>query len=29
MRTKNLHIYEQFLIINKEWTPIEKKIIEI
>jgi hypothetical protein len=28
-RTKNLHIYEQFLVINKEWTPIEKKIIEI
>jgi hypothetical protein len=28
-RTKNLHIYEQFLIINKEWTPIDEKIREI
>jgi hypothetical protein len=25
-RNKNLHIYEQFPIINTKWTPIEKKI---
>jgi hypothetical protein len=25
MKNKNLHIYEQFLIITTEWTPIEKK----
>jgi hypothetical protein len=24
-----LHIYKQFPIINKEWTPIEKKITKI
>jgi len=29
MRNKNLHIYEQFLIINTKWTPIEKKTTEI
>jgi hypothetical protein len=23
MKIENLHIYEQFLIINNEWTPIE------
>jgi len=29
MRNKNLHIYEQFLIIITEWTHIEKKTTEI
>ncbi len=29
MKNKNFHIYEQFPIINTEWTPIEKKTTEI
>ncbi len=29
MKTKKLHIYEQFLIINKGWKPIENKIKKI
>jgi hypothetical protein len=28
-RNKNLQIYKQFLIINSEWTPIEKKITKV
>ncbi len=28
-RIKNFHIYEQFLTIDKKWTPIEQKNVEI
>jgi hypothetical protein len=28
-RIKNSHIYEQFSTIDKKWTPIEHKIVEI